>query len=87
MPDALWEHLEPRLPPRTPPPLGCHRPRGADRQAMDAIFFVLRPGCQWHALNETGLCSSRSAPRRLQEWTAADVFLALWKQGLGAYDA
>ena len=87
IPDELWERIEPLLPPRQPHPLGCHRPRVADRQAMDAIFFVLRTGCQWNALNETGLCSSSSAHRRFQEWTEADVFLALWKQGLGAYDA
>jgi transposase len=76
IPDGLWEHLEPLLPPRKPHPLGCHRPRVDDRQALAAIFFVLRTGCQWHALHETGICSSRSAPRRFQEWTAAGVFLA-----------
>jgi hypothetical protein len=31
---------------------------------------------------ETGLCSSRSAHRRFQEWTAAGVFLASWTHGL-----
>lgn len=54
---------------------------------MDAIFFVLRTGCQWHALNETGICSSSSAHRRFQEWVEADVFVALWEQGLVDYDA
>jgi transposase len=87
LPDELWERIEPLLPPRKPHPLGCHRPRVEDRKAMDAIFFVLRTGCPWNALNETGLCASRAAHRRVQEWTEADVFLALWKQGLGAYDA
>jgi transposase len=54
---------------------------------MDAMFFVLRTGCQWKALNETGICSRSSAHRRFQEWTAAGVFLALWEQGLVVYDA
>jgi putative transposase len=54
---------------------------------MDAIFFMLRTGCQWHALHETGICSSRSAHRRFQAWTEADVFVALWEQGLVEYDA
>jgi transposase len=85
IPDELWEHIVPLLPPRKPHPLGCHRPRVDDRKAMDAIFFVLRTGCQWNALNETGICSSSAAHRRFQEWTAADVFLTLWKQGLVAY--
>ena len=86
IPDELWERIQPVLPPRRPHPLGCHRPRVDDRRAMDAIFFVLRAGCQWNALNDTGLCSSSSAHRRFQEWTEAGVFLALWQQGLGEYD-
>src|SRR5499426_2096486 len=87
IPDELWERIVPLLPPRKPHPLGCHRPRVDDRQAMDAIFFVLRTGCQWNALHETGICSSSSAPRRFQEWVEADVFVALWEQGLVEYDA
>jgi transposase len=86
IPDALWAHIQPLLPPRKPHPLGCHRPRVDDRRAMDAIFFVLRTGCQWNALQDTGLCSSSSAHRRFQEWAAAGVFLALWGQSLAAYD-
>jgi putative transposase len=87
IPDALWERIEPLLPPRKPHPLGCHRPRVDDRKAMDAIFFVLRTGCQWNALHATGICSSSSAHRRFQEWTEAGLFLALWKSGLLANDA
>jgi len=60
IPDTLWERIQPLLPPRKPHPLGCHRPRVEDRRAMDAIFFVLRTGCQWNALQDTGLCSSSS---------------------------
>lgn len=87
IPDELWERIVPLLPPRKPHPLGCHRRRVDDRKAMDAIFFVLRTGCQWNALNETGICASSSAHRRFQEWTAAGVFLALWAKGLVEYDA
>jgi transposase len=71
IPDKLWERIEPLLPPRKPHPLGCHNPRVPDRNAMDAIFFVLRTGCQWNALNATGICSSSSAHRRFQEWAAS----------------
>jgi transposase len=87
IPDALWERMEPLLPPRKPHPLGCHNPRVADRNAMNAILFVARTGCQWNALNATGLCSSSSAHRRFVEWTEAGVFLAFWRAGLAAYDA
>jgi putative transposase len=86
LPDRLREKREPLLPARPPHPLGCHNPRVPDRAAMDAIFFVLRPGCQWNALNQTGICSSSSAQRRFQEWTAGGVFAAFWRAGLLAYD-
>jgi transposase len=85
-PDALWAQIEPLLPPRKPHPLGCHNPRVDDRRAMDAIFVRLRTGCQWNALTATGICSSSSAHRRFQEWTAAGVFLELWRRGLTEYD-
>ena len=84
--EELWERIEPLLPPRKPHPLGCHRSRVKDRKAMDAIFFVLRTGCQWNALNATGICSSSSAHRRFQEWRAAGVFQKLWAMGLKEYD-
>src|SRR5580658_3764829 len=55
MPDWLWERVEPLLP--APPfhPLGTHRSRVPDRDAMDAILLVLRTGMQWNALNATGV--------------------------------
>ena len=87
IPDALWQRIGPLLPPRKPHPLGCHNPRVDDRQAMDAIFFVLRTGCQWGALSATGICSKSSAHRRFQEWVQAGVFENLWEQGLQEYDA
>ena len=82
IPDELWERIEPLLPPRKPHPLGCHRPRVDDRKAMDAIFFVLRTGCQWHALNETKLCSSSSAHRR---FTSGQRRMSSWPYGNKAW--
>src|SRR5918993_443506 len=87
IPDALWARIEPLLPPAKPHRFGGHRPRVDNRRAMDAIFFVLRTGCQWNALNATGICSSSSAHRRFLEWTQAGVFAEFWRQGLLAYDA
>src|SRR3954464_5572968 len=86
IPDAVWERIEPLLPARPPHPLGCHNPRGPDRDAMDAILLVLRTGMQWNALRATGVCSSSSAHRRFQEWAEAGVFEAFWRAGLLAYD-
>ena len=82
IPDPLWGRIVPLLPPRPHHPLGCHNPRVDDRRAMDAIFFVLRTGCQWGALDATGICSHSSAHRRFQEWAAAGVFVNLWATGL-----
>jgi transposase len=87
IPDELWAEVQPLIPPGKPHPLGCHNPRVDDRDAMDAILFVLRTGCQWEALNATGICSKSSAHRRFQEWTEAGVFRDLWRRGLLAYEA
>jgi transposase len=54
---------------------------------MNAIFFVLRTGAQWNALNGTGICSSSAAHRRFQEWTDAGVFDEFWRLGLLALEA
>ena len=86
IPDALWEQMVRLLPPRPSHPLGCHNPRVPDRAAMDAIFFVLRTGCQWGALSATGICSKSSAHRRFSEWVEAGVFHEFWRQGLLSYD-
>ena len=84
--DELWARIEPLLPPRRVHPLGCHRPRVSDRAALNAIFFVLRTGCQWNALNATGLCTSSSAHRRFGEWRKAGVFERLFEDVLVEYD-
>jgi transposase len=86
IPDPLWARIAPLPPLGTPHRFGGHRPRVANRRAMDAIFFVARTGCQWNALNATGICSSSSAHRRFQEWNEAGVFRRLWAMGLEEYD-
>jgi transposase len=86
IPDPLWTRIAELLPPRPVHPLGCHNPRVDDRKAMDAIFFLLRTGCQWGALDATAICSHSSAHRRFQEWAEAGVFSRLWQLGLTEYD-
>src|ERR1700733_6311475 len=45
--DAQWERLEPLIPAAKP----GGRPRKTDmRAAMNAIFYLLRPGCPWRYL-------------------------------------
>ena len=85
--DQLWEKLRPLLPVHVNThPFGGGRPRTPDRICMNAIFFVLRTGCQWNALDATGICPSSTAHDRFQEWVRADVFLRLWEAGLTEYD-
>lgn len=73
--NELWEKMAPLIPEhKTSHSLGTHRKRVDNRAAMDAIFFVLRIGCQWNALNATGICSSSSAHRCFQEWSDVGVF-------------
>ena len=85
--DELWAKIEPLLPKhKNTHRFGGGRPRVPDRNAMDAILFVARTGCQWNALDATEICSSSTAHRRFQEWTEAGVFEKLWKLGLKEYD-
>jgi transposase len=86
--DTLWVRLEPLLPVHVskPHPLGRHRRRIADRDVLNAIFFVLRTGCQWKALDATGLCKGSTAHSRFQEWVQAGVFARLWDEALRDYD-
>ena len=87
LPDELWARLAPLIPGRKHPhPQGGGRPRRADRDCADAIFFVLRTGCQWAALNATGLCPHSTAHDRFQEWVAAGVWQKLWKELVQEYD-
>ena len=45
--DAQWALIEPHLPPEP----GGGRPRKTDmRDVLDAIFYILRTGCQWRYL-------------------------------------
>lgn len=85
--DKLWQELEPLLPEHVNPHrFGGGRPRVPDRRCADAIFYVLRTGCQWEALNETELCAKSTAHDRFQVWVAAGVFLKLWQRGVAYFD-
>ena len=85
--DALWAKMGKLLPTQPERDLSKGgRPRVLDRDALNGIFFVLRTGCQWNALNATGICSSSTAHLRFQEWVENGVFAKLWSEGLTQYD-
>ncbi len=88
IPDEMWERIEPLIPaPEKVHRFGGGRPRVPDRQILDGIFFVLRTGCQWRALDATEICSASTAHDRFQEWERAGFFDALWQQAQRDYDA
>jgi hypothetical protein len=54
--EELWAVLQPLLPVHVNTHrFGGGRPRMPDRTCADAIFYVLRTGCQWQALDQTEL--------------------------------
>ena len=65
---------------------GGGRPRVPDRRCADAIFFVLRTGGPWAALNQTALCAKSTAHDRFQAWVRAGVFEKLWFAGVEQFD-
>lgn len=85
--DALWAVLEPLLPVHhNTHRFGGGRPRVPDRRCADGIFYVLRTGCQWEALNQTELCAKSTAHDRFGQWVEAGVFLRLWQDGVEQFD-
>ena len=87
--DPLWDQFAALLPPRptTDPahPLGCHRPRVADRLVFDKLLQVLRFGCSYEGIADT-TCSATTIRNRRDEWIALGVFTQLKTTVLDAYD-
>ena len=81
--NELWAVFQPLLPVHVNTHcFGGGRPRVPDRDCADAIFYVLRTGCQWQALDQTELCAHSTAHDRFQEWVKAGVFLTFWQAGV-----
>jgi putative transposase len=88
VPDELWRRMRSLLPlpPRKKNEDRPGRPRTDDRKNMNAIFYVLRTGCQWKALPRS-LGAPSTVHDRFQEWRRAGVFERIWREGLLEYDA
>lgn len=83
LPDEVWERLKTVIPTERPKPRGG-RPRMENRAALDAIFYVLKTGCQWKALPRS-LGASSTVHDRFSEWVEQGVFLGMWEAGLKQY--
>jgi len=84
---SLWEQFSAVLPPRPPEthPLGCHRPRIADRLVFEKLLQVLVLGCAYERIADHR-CSATTLRTRRNEWIAAGLFATLETLALAAYD-
>ncbi len=84
--DKLFAFFEKLLPKRVNTHrFGGGRPWRSDRDCLNGILFVLRTGCQWRALDATGICPGSTA-HRFQQWVQAGVFETLFHCAAKRYD-
>ena len=87
--ELLWEQFIALLPKRATfdpsHPLGCHRRRISDRISFDKLLQVLRFGCSYEAIADSG-CSATTIRNRRDEWIRLGVFVRLKHIALDAYD-
>ena len=87
--DAIWQTIEGLLPgPDRSHPLGCHRPRVADRVCFEGILIRLVTGCAWVDAERIlgGAVSDTTLRARREEWLDAGVFDRLAAEAIAAYD-
>lgn len=77
-PDELWEIIEPILKEHDPPK-STARPRIDQRQALDAIIFRMRSGCQWNHLPEE-FPDDSSVHRTFQRWVESGALDLIWER-------
>jgi transposase len=84
--EPLWVQIAALLPTRQiHHPLGCHRPRIADRIVFDKLIQVLVFGCGYRRIADAS-CSATTLRRRRDEWIALGLAEQLRQLVLGAYD-
>jgi transposase len=84
--DPLWDQFAVLLPERdVVHPLGCHRPRIADRVVFDKLVQCLVFGAAYEWLADS-TCSATTIRNRRDEWITAGVFTRLEQICLEAYD-
>ena len=86
--EAVWEAMEAYLPDPVviAHPLGCHRPRRADRDCFVGILTRLVTGCSWDVAARLSRVGETTLRRRRDEWVAAGVFDRVADEALAGYD-
>lgn len=86
--DALWAAFGPQIPEREEPvhPLGCHRPRIADRDVFEAVLFGLVTGCSWDVAGRLGKGGETTLRNRYNDWNADGAFDRLVAEAIDGYD-
>ena len=87
--EPLWDQFAALMPERpvvSPThPLGCHRPRIADRVVFEHVIAALVHGSGYERIASLG-CSDATIRRRLKEWAALGLSEQVHTLALQAYD-
>lgn len=75
--DAQWDQIRPHLPVATRSPKGGRPPADA-RHCFEGILWILWTGAPWSELPRR-YGSPSTCWRRLRQWEATGVLLALWR--------
>ena len=86
--EAVWQTVWPLLPPAPldEHPLGCHRPRIADRVCFTGMLYRLVLGCSWVDAGRLVGVGQATLRRRRDDWIAAGVFDEVADEAIAGYD-
>jgi putative transposase len=77
MTDEEWAHLEPLIPPAKP----GGRPRATNmREAVNAIFYLLRTGCPWRYLPRDGFPPRSTVYNIFRNFQKDGTWDAIWQK-------
>src|ERR1700687_2256108 len=87
--EPLWDQFAALLPDRPvydpAHPLGCHKPRIADRIIFEKLIQVLRFGCSYASIADC-TCGATTVRDRRDEWILAGIFGQLRQIAREPYD-
>lgn len=87
--EPLWDQFAALLPGRPvyhpAHPLGCHKPRIADRIIFEKPIQVLRSGCSYASIADC-TCGATTIRERRDEWIKAGIFGKLQQIARESYD-